>query len=168
MNIGADAYITKPFDSEFLKARIENIFANRLKLIKYYEGVNNHHEMKNFSEDKVENKFLQELEKTILEKDLSKDIPIPELAREMGFSRSSLYRKVKAVTGMSINQFTRKVRLIKAAQLIDQGGLNVSEVAYEVGFNDQKYFRKCFKEQYGLLPSLYRKRNLIPSDSTNL
>ena len=104
--------------------------------------------------------FLKKLEKAVIEHFDGKDVSIPELASNLGFSRSSLYRKVKAITGLSINQFARKVRLNQAAKLIDKGEINVSQVPFEVGLNDLKYFRTCFKEQSGILPSSYRKRKL--------
>lgn len=172
MNLGADAYITKPFDSEFLKACVKNLFANRSKLIRHYqENMEQHASQdlflsnKNTRNDQLEKQFLKKLEDLIMKRLDEKDLPIPILARELGFSRSSLYRKVKAITGLSINQFVRKVRLNQAAKLIEQSEMNVSQIAYEVGFNDLKYFRNCFKEQFGVPPSIYRKRKLVRADS---
>ncbi|MGI9532542.1 hybrid sensor histidine kinase/response regulator transcription factor [Lutimonas sp.] len=163
MNLGADAYITKPFDSAFLKARVQNLFLNRVKLIKHYQG--NKEESVSTIPEPLEDKFLNRMEQLIIEQFDGKDQSIPELAKNLGFSRSSLYRKVKALTGLSINQFVRKVRLNRAAKLIDQGEMNISQVAFEVGFNDLKYFRNCFKEQFGVVPSIYRKRKLVKADS---
>ena len=154
MKIGADDYITKPFDSEYLLTRIENLFKNRKKLVSYY----NNTPSENLKEEKksVEDKFLEKLEKLIIEKYNGNEISIPEIAQELGFSRSSLYRKIKAVTGSPINHFVKRVRLNKAAKLILEGESNVSEAAFESGFNDLKYFRTCFKEQFGITPSKYK------------
>ncbi len=163
MNLGADAYITKPFDSTFLRARVQNLFKNRAKLMKYYQGTTEKSDI--FATEPMEDKFLSRIEQLIIEQFDGKDLSIPELAKNLGFSRSSLYRKVKALTGLSINQFVRKVRLNRAAQLIDQGEMNISQVAFEVGFNDLKYFRNCFKEQFGVVPSIYKKRKLVKADA---
>lgn len=158
LKIGADAYITKPFDSQFLLAKVENLFKNRKKLINHYHEKimrNENHQAENKS---IEEKFLEKIELLVLNKYDGREVSIPELALELGFSRSSLYRKVKAITGMSINHFIRKVRLNKAAKLILEEGVNVSEAAFEVGFNDLKYFRLCFKEQFGVVPSTYKAK----------
>ena len=153
MKIGADDYITKPFDSEYLLTRIENLFKNRKKLVNYYSNKNS----TNLKEKKsIEDKFLEKLENLIIEKYNGNEISIPEIAQELGFSRSSLYRKIKAVTGSPINHFVKRVRLNKAAKLILEGESNVSEAAFESGFNDIKYFRACFKEQFGVTPSKYK------------
>lgn len=155
MKIGADDYITKPFDSEYLLTRIDNLFKNRIKLITYFSNnttsVNLIEEKKGF-----EDKFLEKLENLIIEKYNGDEISIPEIAQELGFSRSSLYRKIKAVTGSPINHFVKRVRLNKAAKLIAEGEFNISEAAFESGFNDLKYFRTCFKEQFGVTPSKYK------------
>lgn len=154
MKIGADDYITKPFDSEYLLTRIENLFKNRKKLVNYYSNTTS----TNLNEEKksIEDKFLEKLENLIIEKYNGDEICIPEIAQELGFSRSSLYRKIKAVTGSPINHFVKRVRLNKAAKLISKQGFNVSEAAFESGFNDIKYFRTCFKEQFGVTPSKYK------------
>lgn len=160
VKIGADDYITKPFDSEFLMARVDNLFKNRKKIISFYS--NSIERDANLQEDKnsVEDEFLEKLENLVVEKYNGNDISIPEIAQELGFSRSSLYRKVKAVSGSSINHFVKKVRLNKAAKLILEKKLNISEAAFECGFNDIKHFRASFKEQFGVTPSKYKGTNL--------
>lgn len=160
--IGADDYITKPFDSKFLLARIDNLFENRKKIINFYsESIKDNSIFITDKYENVEDKFLKKLEKLVLEKQNGDDILIPEIAKELGFSRSSLYRKVKAVTGASINSYIKKVRLNKAANLLLQNNVNVSQAAFDSGFNDIKYFRLSFKKQFGITPSKYKeaKRN---------
>lgn len=155
MKIGADDYITKPFDSEYLLTRIENLFKNRKKLINYYFNLIDGKTSTNEKTKSVDEKFLEKLENLVIEKYNGNDTSIPEISQELGFSQSSLYRKVKAVTGLSINHFVKRVRLNKAAKLISEEGLNVSEAAYESGFNDVKHFRASFKDQFGVTPSKY-------------
>jgi len=88
----------------------------------------------------------------ILTNCLSENVSVFDIAKDLGFSRTSLYRKVKALTGLSINAFVRSVKISKSAELI-ASGMNVSEAAYSVGFEDLKYFRDCFKKQIGMNPS---------------
>lgn len=156
MKIGADDYITKPFDSEYLLTRIENLFKNRKKTINYYFDLIDGKTSTKETTKSVDEKFLEKLEKLVIEKYNGNDTSIPEISQELGFSQSSLYRKVKAVTGLSVNHFVRRVRLNKAAKLISEQKMNVSEAAFESGFNDAKYFRTCFKEQFGVTPSKYK------------
>lgn len=156
LKMGADDYITKPFDSEFLLTKINTLFKNRKKLINFYnESITSNIKVKEHQKN-VEDKFLEKLEKLVIEKYNGDDISIPEIAIDLGFSRSSLYRKVNAITGKSINHFVKRVRLNKAAKLISEQGFNVSEAAFESGFNDLKHFRTSFKEQFGITPSKYK------------
>ncbi len=82
---------------------------------------------------------------------------VPMLSGEMGMSQPILYKKIRALTDLSVNDFIKSVRLKKAAQLLNQQVYNVSETAYAVGFSDPKYFTKEFKKQFGLSPSDYVK-----------
>ena len=91
--------------------------------------------------EQLEHKFLEKTEKLILEKYLRSDSSVYELAEDLNFSRSSLYRKIKMLTGQSINEFIRSVKIKKAAELLATKDINVSEAAYKVGINDLKYFR---------------------------
>ena len=96
--------------------------------------------------------FLKKIEDYILENCLISEVSVFDLAADLGYSRTTLYRKIKMLTGESINGFVRSVKLKKSAQLIREG-LNVSEAAYSTGFNDLKYFRESFKKLYGKNPS---------------
>jgi AraC-like DNA-binding protein len=77
------------------------------------------------------------------------------LAKSLALSSSSLYRKLKLLTGFTTNAFVRSIRLKRAAQMMRDSNYNISEIAYQVGFNDLKYFRSCFKEQFGVNPSQF-------------
>ena len=93
------------------------------------------------------------------------ELNVELLGREVGLSRMQLYRKLKALTGYSANEFIRTIRLKRAAQLIKQKQHTIAEVTYEVGFNDLQYFRDCFKKQFGVNPSEYSKNQSIQSKS---
>ncbi|UMB59168.1 response regulator [Lutibacter sp. A80] len=159
VEIGADDYITKPFDSNFLLAKIENIFSNRKKLINFYSDSEITNPKLIDPLKNIEDKFLAKLEQLVFEK-YNGDILIPELAKELGYSRSSLYRKVKAVTGSSVSDYIKRVRLNKAAKLLVESDFNVSQAAFDSGFNDVKYFSVSFKKQFGISPSKYKAENL--------
>ncbi|MEP1893161.1 MAG: ATP-binding protein, partial [Cyclobacteriaceae bacterium] len=159
---GADSYMIKPFDEEVLLTRVENLLKNRVLLKSYFIGHSEVSEetpeLERESEEpriQIELEFLQKIEDVIFTERLEtgKDIGVYELARELGFSRASLYRKLKSVTGCSINEFIRKLKLKKAEELIASGKMNVSEAAFFVGFNDVKYFRGIFKKEFNRLPS---------------
>lgn len=158
LKIGADDYVTKPFESEFLLLRIENLFKNRKRIIDHFE-LNSLNVLN--KEKTKETIFLDKVEALVVKKYDGSDVSIPEIAQELGFSRSSLYRKIKAITGLSINHFIREIRLRKAAKLIKEDNFNVSEAAYESGFTDLKYFGSCFKELFGVVPSEFKKQSKV-------
>jgi transcriptional regulator GlxA family with amidase domain len=96
---------------------------------------------------------------TSIEKNMSNpDYSVEDLGVEVGLSRTQLYRKLKALTGQSANEFIRTIRLKRAAQLLEQNQLTIAEVTYEVGFSDLQYFRECFKKLFGLTPSEYAQK----------
>ncbi len=153
---GADDYITKPFNALILKTRIRNLIQNRLKLKDYFSGVDN--ETSGLSEENkkiidVEKAFLERFEKLIEELIDKQDFSTETICAEIGMSRSSLFRKIKILTGKNINEFVRKVRLKKALHLIKYENYPVSQASLAVGFNSVKHFRRLFKEEYGTVPS---------------
>ena len=85
---------------------------------------------------------------------------VEELGLDVGMSRMQLYRKLKALTGQSANEFIRTIRLKRAAQLLEQNQLTIAEITYEVGFNDLQYFRECFKKLFGVTPSDYTQKRI--------
>ena len=150
---GADSYITKPFHSKVLLARIENLLRQRQLLKNLYQGTKEAE--KEISEAHLENRdkqFLKQLQ-AIIQKNLSdSEFGVEDMGQQIGLSRVQLYRKVKAMTGSSVVDLLRKARLAKARRLLETRSMSVSEVAYEVGFSAPSYFTKCFKEEYGMLP----------------
>ncbi len=152
--VGADDYITKPFEPELLKIRAENILEN-LKNARNGFVQNVNVSAKELTISKIDEDFMQQII-DLLEKNLDNSgFDIDSFCRNIGVSPSQLYRKIKSITGLSPNEFIRTYRLKKAAVLIRESNLNISEIAYQVGFNDALYFSKCFKKQFGTTPSLY-------------
>lgn len=153
---GADAYITKPFDLQYLYLTIENLINQRRKLqSKFYHGTKldsselvHHKDDQNFL-----NKVIGLIEKNIT--DTSFDVE--RLCLMINLSQPQTYRKIKALTDLSISEFIRNIRLKKAAQLLGSTNQTISEVAYEVGFSDPNYFSKCFVKVYGQTPSEFVK-----------
>jgi signal transduction histidine kinase/ligand-binding sensor domain-containing protein/DNA-binding response OmpR family regulator len=159
---GADDYIAKPFNSQILCARIRNLLDSRKQLRKYFldpDGT-----LLSLSKEHSglwdrEKEFLRRLEVVILEQLRQEKTDVDTITHSMGMSRTSLFRKIKAVTGQNINEHIRSVKVKKAAQLIKEENLTIAQASFEVGFNSVKYFRKLFKEQYGSLPSEIRYKN---------
>lgn len=154
---GADDYIVKPFSSKILQTRIRNLLDTRKQLRRYFlnkEDVetNNLNKETNTLLDQ-EKEFLSKLDKIILEHLNEESLDVWIVAKNIGMSRTSLYRKIKAITGLNINQYIRRIKINKASQLLRSGNYTVAQASYEVGFNNVKYFRKLFKEQLDYLPS---------------
>ena len=150
---GADSYITKPFHSKVLLARIENLLKQRNLLKNVFQGTQvAEKEIEKSHLDDRDKQFVKQLH-DIIQKNLSdSDFGVEDIGKEIGLSRVQLYRKVKAMTGSSVVDLIRKARLAKARRLLESRSMSISEVAYEVGFSAPSYFTKCFKAEYGILP----------------
>ncbi|MDR2949705.1 MAG: response regulator [Prevotella sp.] len=158
-NIGVESYITKPFSAGLLQSRIINLLEARRKVA---ELINNNTVNKNAiiidSLSKIDNEFIEKIT-SIIEQNLDSDkIDVTFIAEKMNMSHSTLYRKIKALSGMSANEFIRKVRIRNAEQLLLTGKYTISEISYMVGINSITYFRQCFKEEFGMVPSEYIKQ----------
>jgi signal transduction histidine kinase/ligand-binding sensor domain-containing protein/DNA-binding response OmpR family regulator len=158
---GADDYITKPFNSRLLQTRVKNLLENRKNLRKHFMG---HIEGSESLDQKqnsllvVEKLFLSALDRIILAQISKDETQVETIVQEMGMSRTSLFRKVKAITGYNINAYIRMIKLKHAADLITIKKMSISQAAFESGFNDIKYFRKVFKDYFGQLPSDYKTK----------
>ena len=154
LNCGADDYITKPFDLVILETKVENILSVRQSLKKKYTGemlLQPRNVLLNSPDERFLQKAIDIVEKNIADPDLD----IERFATEIGVSRMQLYRKLNALTEMTVKEFVRNIRLKRAAQLLVQKKMNVSEVAYAVGFRDLSHFRKCFRQEFGMSSSEY-------------
>ena len=151
---GADDYITKPFDLVILQTKIENILSVRQSLKQKYSG-----EMllqpRNVMLSSPDERFLQKAIGVVENNISDPDLDIDRFAIEIGVSRMQLYRKLNALTEMTVKEFVRNIRLKRAAQLLVQKRMNVSEVAYAVGFKDLSHFRKCFRQEFNMSASEY-------------
>lgn len=157
MEGGADDYVTKPFEPEYLRARVRNILTQRDKLEHAYRERLMRLEPENTQSETPEDTFLARL-MSIMNKHMdNNELTVDMLVEEMGLGRTVFFNRLKGMTGMSPVEFIREIRIKRAAQLLEQGKYNVSEVTYMVGMNDSRYFSKCFKATYGVTPSEYKK-----------
>ena len=155
LRAGADSYISKPFYPEHLLIRVEKLIESRLILKKKYVRNMMVEPSKQQNDETVSPTeiFLAKVKKIIEDNVSNPDFNVPELAQAIGMSQMQLFRKLKTTVDISANRMIRQIRLHKAKALLDKGNMNVSEVTYAVGFNDLRYFRNCFKEEFGINPS---------------
>ncbi len=153
---GADDYIQKPFNLEHLTVRMKNLIKQRESLRKIYLKQLKL-EPSEITVNSLDEKFLDDLlAKIEIEMDNS-ELSVKLLSKMLGISPTNLYRKIKALTGQTATEFIRNIRLKRAAQLLKNEHLNVSEVMYMVGFTHHSYFTRCFKELFGVSPKSYSK-----------
>ncbi len=157
LETGADDYLTKPFSSDELQVRVRNLIELRRKLREKFrrEGILQPEALEVTS---VEEVFLLELKKVLEDHMAEEDFSIDVLCRELGMSERQLQRKLRALTGQRPTEVIRDARLQRAKSLLEQHAGNVSEVAFEVGFNNLSYFAKCFREKYNISPSEFVKQ----------
>ena len=156
LETGADDYITKPFNTKILHARIKNLIDLRRHLQDTFKR-----EMTlqpaGISLSKLDKEFLEELQEVIIKNIYDPDLNVEKLGKMLYMSRATLYRKILALTGQSPNEFIRSYRLKRGAQLLKENFGSVTDVAYEVGFSSSAYFTKRFKEKFHLLPSVFQR-----------
>lgn len=156
--VGGDSYLTKPFSISMLRSRIANIFLARERLATYLNATDsNDTKSGTVSLGELDRQFLSDITAFIEHDIANQNITMTMLGEHVRMSHSTLYRKIKALTGLTGNEFIRKVRLRHSLHLMIHKHLNVSEAAYESGFSNIPYFRNCFKEEYGMTPTEYLK-----------
>ena len=164
INIKADDYITKPFNSQILIEKINNLILSRERL---WERFNKQvvFDPGELTPNSLDIKLLNKV-KEVVEIHLSNpDLDVSLFAREVGMSKSILYEKLKSLTGKTINEFISSIRLKKAAELILAGELNLSEISMEVGYLDPNYFSKSFKKHFGVAPSKFNVESTLVNKS---
>jgi signal transduction histidine kinase/ligand-binding sensor domain-containing protein/DNA-binding response OmpR family regulator len=153
---GADMYLSKPFDMDILKSSLVQLINSRqIMFNKFYNGITPKAKEKTTT---LDNEFIKNALNYINENISEPELSVEVLASKVFLSRSQLYRKIKTLTGVSVNEFIRNVRLEKAKELIELGNDNITEISYKVGFSSPSYFTKCYKEKYGYLPTHNNKQ----------
>lgn len=162
LKYGADLYITKPFHTDYLLASVESLISSRKKL---FEQMSNALDKRivSLNPDEVvitskDESFLKQTIKIVEEGMRDPEFNIEEVAAAIGMGRTTFYKKLKSLTGLSPVELVRDMRLKRSKQLLDEGSQTVSEIGYLVGFNSLPYFSTCFKEQYKISPSAYLKK----------
>lgn len=152
---GADSYISKPFSSQLLIARIRNLIDSNQRLKQFFG------DRQTLAKENVcdmDKDFVEKFKTLIEEKMGVSDLNVEDLGKEMGLGRVQLYRKIKSLTNYAPNELLRMARLKRAASLLASSDMSISEIGYEVGFSSPSYFAKCYKEQFGESPTDFLKR----------
>ncbi len=157
LKYGADAYLMKPFDKEELLIRLEKLVELRNRLQQYYAKGNFSEKENKAKIDNPESIFLKEVYQIINKHLIENDFSVPQIAQAMNMSQVQVYRKLKALTGKTPTQYIRSIRMEKAMTLLKTTTLNISEIAYDLGFSDPNYFSRTFQQVYGKTPSSIRK-----------
>ena len=176
---GADSYLTKPFSASLLQSRISNLLAQRRLLSERFairpekpqrQSMEEKRAIITESMNKLDKEFLDKITHIITESlSAAENVDITVLSNALCMSSSTLYRKVKALTGMSTNEYIRKIKMQLAEKYLLEGKYTISEIAFKVGINSNVYFRQCFKEEFGMSASEYLKQLTGASieDTTN-
>ena len=153
---GADSYIPKPFDLAFLKVVVGNILKNREKIHSQYVTVTGSLSLLDLTNSKADEDFMKKINAVIHENLSDEEFSVQQLADAMIVSRSSLYSKIKIITGMGVNDYINRLRIEQAMSLLVNTNLNINEISCEVGFTYPRYFSSTFKSMTGMTPKQFR------------
>lgn len=156
---GADAYMVKPFDMRLLRLRLAQLVTSRQLIFNKYFGMISDLPV-NGNTTSLDKEFIEKVLNYIHKNIDDPDLSVESLASQLNLSRSQFYRKIKALTSQTANEFLRNIRLNRAKQLLEKGNCSISEVCFNVGFTSPSYFTKCFKSYFGLLPT-----EIVPTES---
>ena len=157
LRVGADGYIEKPFSIDLLKANISNLFKNKEIAFKQFTDSPLSH-YNSVTVGSIDNEFMEKLHAEVMKHLSEQDLNIEALTSILGTSKSTLYRKIKANTGLNINEYIRLCRLKEAAEMLSSQKYRINEVAYLVGFSSPSYFTTSFQKQFNISPSAFVKR----------
>ena len=167
LQYGADYYITKPFHLDFLLASVQRLLKQR-KLL--FEHMLNQRELLICTDDIIitdhDREFLRNVISIVEERMECPTLSIDQIADSLNLGRNTFYKKFKSLTDIAPVEFVRDMRLQKAKILLDQGLDNIAEIAYQVGFNNPKYFSTCFREKFGVSPKIYFQQKKSPEGNT--
>lgn len=155
LETGADDYLTKPFDGKELLARTKNLIEQRKKLRELYSNTEIQVDPKKVTVTPIDQRFLEKLLDLLETRYSDAQFGVPQMQENLAMSKTQLHRKLKALTNEAPGELLRNFRLKRATQLLSQKADSVTQIAYQVGFNNLSYFAKCFKELYGVAPSSY-------------
>lgn len=157
--VGADAFLSKPFNLTVLHARIRNLLRYKERMAHDFKN-QLVFEVKDLHYTSIDEEFMQRAIDCVNRHLEDCNFDQPQFIEELGTSKSTLYKKLKSLTGLNTSAFIRNIRLKAACRIMDEKGavIRISELAYAVGFNDPKYFSSCFKKEFGMLPSEYLER----------
>jgi signal transduction histidine kinase/ligand-binding sensor domain-containing protein/DNA-binding response OmpR family regulator len=154
LEMGADDYITKPFSTNLLAAKVANLLRSRKRLKEYYSAGK---EMvpENIAFNTLDEEFLKQAIQIVEEHLADSEFSVDKFSKEIGMSRSNLYLKLKAITGESAMDFIKRIRFKKAVELMQNKRYTIAQITYMCGFNSPSYFSTAFKQHYGCMPSEY-------------
>ena len=169
LSIGADDYITKPFSIELLLARIDNLLTQRRKLFEKFSSQSARNKVVELAVEDVvvtdrDEEFMKNVMAWLGENVENSELTIDQLASHLGLGRTTMYNKLKSLTGKSPVELIKEYRITKSKLLLRTGQFSVSEVAYKVGFSDPGYFSRCFREQFHMSPAEYLKTHNLKQD----
>lgn len=154
---GADEYLAKPFHEKELRIRLRNLIDMRERMQQHFASLTPDAAHLQDKSLKIENEFIRKIRAFMEENIAAEEFEIQQLCRQMAMSRAQLYRKFKALTGKSVFEYLRTLRLHKAKELLLTSTLNVTQVCFDVGFNNLSHFSRIFTEEFGRKPSDFRK-----------
>ena len=149
----------KPFDLDSLKIVIGNILKNREKIHNQYISINQSTSLQTLTNSKADEDFMTKINIIIHENLSDEEFSVQQLADLMTISRSSLYNKIKIITGLGVNDYINRLRIEKAISLLTNTNLNINEISSEVGFTYPRYFSSTFKQMKGMTPKQFREEN---------
>lgn len=164
LEYGADAYIEKPFSAEHLMAQIDSLLQNRERIRRALLSETGSVDTSSLGINPRDAEFMERLNALMEEHLCEETFYVEQLAEKMFMSRSNFYRKIKSLLGISPNDYMKRYRLHKAAEMICNNDYLIKEIYEQVGFKSSSYFSACFREEFGMTPKQYKEQHTRPSN----